>query len=111
VIGLTEFFLFVSTAPFNAAVLGSVPTQMRASAMVLSIFATHLFGDLFSLLVVGKLSDVIRVATAGSSFADDHGASLRAALFTLPAMILLAAAFWAWGAWRPVKPEPPAARA
>jgi MFS family permease len=105
-IGCTEFFLFVSTAPFNAAILGAVPSQLRASAMALSIFATHLFGDLLSPPAVGELSDAIR---GGAS--DDHGASLRAALFTLPAMIALAAAFWAWGAWRPEKREEPAASA
>jgi MFS transporter, Spinster family, sphingosine-1-phosphate transporter len=101
-IGLTEFFLFVSSAPFNAAVLGSVPSQLRASAMALSIFATHLFGDLVSPPAVGKLSDAIRAARAGSpALLDDHGASLRASMFTLPAMIALAAAWWGWGAWRP----------
>jgi MFS family permease len=98
-IGLTEFFLFVSTAPFNAAILGSVPSQLRASAMALSIFATHLFGDLMSPPAVGKLSDAIRAASP--ELQDDHGASLRAAMFTLPAMIAVAAAWWGWGAWRP----------
>jgi MFS family permease len=104
-IGLTEFFLFVSTAPFNSAVLRSVPSQLRASAMALSIFATHFFGDLLSPPAVGRLSDAIRAATAGGARdgapLDDHGASLRAAMFTLPAVLVAAAAWWGWGAWRP----------
>lgn len=105
-IGLTEFFLFVSTAPFNAAVLGSVESRLRATAMAFSIFATHLFGDLLSPPAVGRLSDAIRAATAegahaGAPLLDDHGASLRSAMFTLPAVIGVAALWWGWGAWRP----------
>lgn len=115
-IGLTEFFLFVSTAPFNLAVLRSVPSQLRASAMAVSIFATHLFGDLLSPPAVGRLSDAIRAAAAGGARAgvaplDDHGASLRAAMFTLPAMLGVAAAWWGWGAWRPRGKMDSAARA
>src|SRR5262249_36820744 len=96
------FFLFVSTAPFNAAILGSVPSKLRASAMALSIFATHLFGDLLSPPAVGKLSDAIRSPRAASqALPDDHAPSLRPPVFMLPARIAVAAAGWGWGAWRP----------
>ena len=91
-IGVTEFFLFVSTAPVNSALLGSVPSELRASAMACSIFAIHLFGDLISPPAIGTLSDAIR----GSSVSD-HGASLRSAMFLLPVMIAAGAALWGWG--------------
>lgn len=92
-IGVTEFFLFVSTAPVNSALLGSVPSELRASAMACSIFAIHLFGDLVSPPAIGTISDAIR-----GPIAADGGASLRTAMFLLPAMIAVGAAFWAWGA-------------
>ena len=38
--------LFLSTSPINAAILQSVPVELRASAMAVSIFAIHLLGDL-----------------------------------------------------------------
>jgi MFS family permease len=50
-------FLFLSTSPINAALLQSVPTHLRASAMALSIFAIHLFGDLWSPPLVGAIAD------------------------------------------------------
>jgi MFS family permease len=50
-------FLFLSTSPINAALLQSVPVHLRASAMALSIFASHLFGDLWSPPLVGAIAD------------------------------------------------------
>jgi MFS family permease len=52
-----EIALFVPTGPFNIAVLRSVPAHLRASAMALSIFASHLFGDLWSPPLIGLVSD------------------------------------------------------
>jgi MFS transporter, Spinster family, sphingosine-1-phosphate transporter len=54
-----ELATFVSTSPVNAALLRSVPTELRASAMALSIFAVHFLGDLWSPLVLGALRDVL----------------------------------------------------
>jgi hypothetical protein len=47
--------LFASTTPVNAACLRSVPAERRASAMAASIFAIHLFGDLWSAPALGYL--------------------------------------------------------
>ena len=52
-----ELLLFVSTSPINAAILRSVPESRRASAMALSIFAIHVFGDLWSPPLIGSLAD------------------------------------------------------
>ena len=102
--GAAEFFLFVSTAPVNAALLGSVPRELRASAMATSIFAIHLFGDLVSPPVIGKISDLVRAA-ARQEMAAGH--SLRTALLVLPAVIALGAALWWRGArGRPVRHGP-----
>ena len=49
--------LFLGTSPINAVILLAVPTHLRASAMALSIFAIHVFGDLWSPPVVGVLAD------------------------------------------------------
>jgi MFS family permease len=47
--------LFVTTAPINAAFMRSVPAERRAGAMAASLFACHLFGDLWSAWLLGVL--------------------------------------------------------
>ncbi|MBX3192966.1 MAG: MFS transporter [Labilithrix sp.] len=74
--------LFLSTAPINAVVLRAVPEELRASAMACSIFAIHIFGDLWSPPLVGLLADY---------------APIQLAMSTLPACIALSA--WLW--WSP----------
>jgi len=66
-----EAALFLSTSPINAVILKSVPHGLRASAMALTIFAIHLFGDLWSPPVVGLLSDAVtpRIAMLSIAFA------------------------------------------
>jgi MFS family permease len=80
-IGAAEFALFLSTSPINLVILRSVPEHLRASAMAVSIFAIHLFGDLLSPPLVGAVSDL---------------ASLRLGMFALPAALVVATVFW----WR-----------
>ena len=72
-------FLFLSTSPINAAILQSVPVNLRASAMAVSIFAIHLLGDLWSPPLVG--------AIAGKS-------TMQIAMFVLPLAILLGGFAW-----------------
>jgi len=74
-----EVALFLSTAPVNVVALRSVPTELRASAMALQIFAIHLFGDLWSPPAVGLLSDHFPIAMA---------------MMSLPLAVALAAALW-----------------
>jgi MFS family permease len=72
-------FLFMNTSPINAIVLQSVPTELRASAMALSIFAIHAFGDLWSPPMVGWLTDRLPA---------------HIAMLTLPVTIALSAIVW-----------------
>ncbi|MSU57504.1 MAG: MFS transporter [Pedosphaera sp.] len=74
------FFLFLSTGPVNTLILESVPANLRASAMAVSIFMIHLFGDMWSPEIVGRIAD----ATG----------SLRKAVLILPVALLVAAGLW-----------------
>lgn len=74
------FCVFLGTGPINTLILESAPVALRASAMAGSIFIIHLFGDLFSPTIVGRVSD--------------HWNNLSKALLILPAFLLLAAALW-----------------
>lgn len=76
------FFLFLPTGPTNTLILETVPAPMRARAMAASIFAIHAFGDLWSPRIVGWLSD--------------RSGSLQHAVLILPAVLAIAAVFWAW---------------
>lgn len=71
--------LFLGTSPINAVVLRAVPSQLRASAMALSIFAIHVFGDLWSPPVVGVLADHLPI---------------QLAMMTLPIAVALSAILW-----------------
>ena len=87
------FFLFLSTGPINTLTVESVPVALRGSAMAVSIFTIHLFGDLLSPTVVGYLAD--QGARPGRP-----DAGLPHALLLLPTVLILGAALWGWLAWR-----------
>ncbi len=72
-------FLFLNTSPINAVVLQAVPTELRASAMALSIFSIHVFGDLWSPPLVGLLADHLPI---------------QLAMMTLPLAIAASAVIW-----------------
>jgi MFS transporter, Spinster family, sphingosine-1-phosphate transporter len=61
---VAEIGLFLSTSPVNAVFLRTVPTELRASAMAASIFAIHLFGDLWSTAALGLLKDLLPLVIA-----------------------------------------------
>lgn len=77
------FLLFLSTGPVNTLIVETVPVAMRSSAVAASIFAIHLFGDLWSPRFVGMLSD-------------RFGDLRRAVLLVLPVALIVSAAFWLW---------------
>jgi MFS family permease len=95
---LVDLGLFLQASPLNAAVLRAVPLERRASAMAASVFAIHLFGDLWSPPALGLLKD----ALPG-----------RLAMLTVPVVFGLAAYLW-WPrrreAERPDDPSAPPAR-
>ena len=80
-IGLSAaiFLLFLSTGPVNTLIVETAPLNLRASAMALSIFMIHLFGDFWSPEIVGALSD---------SF------GLNRAVLVLPVVLLLGGGLW-----------------
>jgi MFS transporter, Spinster family, sphingosine-1-phosphate transporter len=73
------FLLFLPTGPINTLILETVPVNLRSSAMALSIFMIHLFGDMWSPEIVGRLAD--------------HLHSLQNAVLVLPAALLVSGLF------------------
>ena len=80
---VTMFLLFLSTGPVNTLILETVPVTMRATSMAASIFAIHMFGDLWSPKFVGLLSD-------------RWGDLQRALLCVLPGALVVSAVLWCW---------------
>jgi predicted MFS family arabinose efflux permease len=72
--------IFLCTGPVNTLILETVPANLRASAMAMSIFCIHLFGDLWSSEIVGHLSD--------------YWGNLQKAVLILPAALCAAAVLW-----------------
>src|SRR5439155_263815 len=83
------FLLFLSTGPVNTLILETVPVNLRASAMAVSIFLIHLLGDLWSPKIVGHLSDA---------------ANLRQAVLVLPCALVIGGALWLALALRTLRP-------
>ena len=73
------FLLFLSTGPVNTLILETVPVHLRASAMAVSIFMIHLFGDLWSPKIVGHLSDAT---------------NLQRAVLILPGALVIGGGLW-----------------
>ncbi len=55
-LGAGMFFIFLPTGPIASEMFEIVPVHLRASAMALCVFITHLFGDFGSPTIVGNLS-------------------------------------------------------
>lgn len=74
------FLLFLSTGPVNTLIIEAVPANLRSSAMAISIFMIHLFGDFRSSEIVGGLSD--------------RWHSLQKAVLILPSVLIIAGLLW-----------------
>jgi MFS family permease len=74
-----EIALFLNSSPVNGVLLRSVPPGLRAGAMALSIFAIHMFGDLWSPPLIGALADHLPI---------------QVAMMALPVAIVLSALFF-----------------
>jgi predicted MFS family arabinose efflux permease len=85
-LALAMLLIFLSTGPVNTLIIETVPINLRASAMAISIFMIHLFGDLWSPEIVGRISDATQ--------------SLQKGVMILPAALLVGAALWLTLAWR-----------
>jgi hypothetical protein len=82
---VSETLLFMSTGPVNSAIVAAVAADRRASAIALSTFAIHLFGDVPSPPLLGAISDATSLSTA---------------FLLVPAVIALAGVVWLYAAWR-----------
>ncbi len=54
---LAEVAVFLNTGPANAVLVSVVLPEIRATALALSIFTTHLIGDVPSPILIGRVSD------------------------------------------------------
>jgi MFS family permease len=79
-LAIAMFLLFLSTGPVNTLIIEAVPINLRSSAMAASIFMIHLFGDMWSPEIVGRLSDA--------------WGSLQKAVLILPVSLLVCAGLW-----------------
>ena len=75
------FLLFLPTGPINTLILETTPAYLHASAMALSIFMIHLFGDMWSPVIVGHLADYL-------------GGNLQKAVLVLPVALIVSAGLW-----------------
>jgi MFS transporter, Spinster family, sphingosine-1-phosphate transporter len=82
---LAEVLIFMSTGPVNSAIVNVVSPGERATAVGLSVFAMHFFGDIPSPPLIGMLSDA---------------SSLERAFLIVPVAIVVAGALWCYAAWR-----------
>jgi len=80
-----EFLMFASTGPINSAIVNEVSPEMRATAVALSIFAIHIFGDVPAPTLVGMISD---------------RSSLAQAVLVLPVAALVGGVIWVGAARR-----------
>jgi MFS transporter, Spinster family, sphingosine-1-phosphate transporter len=56
-IAVAAFFLLLNTSPLNAAVINSVGSRIRASALAANIFVIHILGDVPSPTMMGWVAD------------------------------------------------------
>ena len=61
---VAEFLVFFSTGPINVVIVSVVPVGIRATAMAVSIFIIHLFGDAAAPWLLGALSDWMGLSNA-----------------------------------------------
>jgi MFS family permease len=97
--------LFISNAPFHAILLGSVPFEVRATAVALNIVIIHTCGDAISRAAAGVLSDLLAAgrlaplaAIANLLGIDASRQHLSAALLIAPAALVVSTLFFFWGA-------------
>ena len=69
-----EFLVFFSTGPINVVLVSVVAVSIRATAMAVSIFVIHLFGDAAAPWLLGALSDRVGLGTAVLVVPDRHRA-------------------------------------
>ncbi|MCX5786263.1 MAG: MFS transporter [Elusimicrobia bacterium] len=59
-----EFFIFMNSGPYHAAIVETIPVSMRSMAFALNIFIIHAMGDALSPYLLGIFSDHFGLALA-----------------------------------------------
>ena len=91
---VAEFFLFLNTGPLNAALVGCVPANLRATSIAVNVLAIHALGDAVSPFLIGVVSEDLGGALAGGMFgATAEIAGLRVAL-TATAIPVVLGGLW-----------------
>jgi len=83
-----EFLAFFSTGPINVVLVSVVSVGIRATAMAVSVFMIHFFGDAAAPWVLGALSDALGLSTA---------------VLVVPVAVALSGVVWTYGAWSAAK--------
>ena len=82
---LAEFMVFLSTGPINVVIVSVVPVAIRATAMAVSIFVIHLFGDAAAPVILGALFQAV---------------GLSKAVLLMPIVVAVSAGIWIFAASR-----------
>jgi MFS family permease len=82
---LAEVLIFMCTGPINSAIVNAVSPLERATAVGLSVFTMHLFGDIPSPPLIGWISDRRSIAEG---------------VLVVPVAVLVAGVIWSFAAWR-----------
>ena len=91
---VAEFFLFLNTGPLNAALVGCVPANLRASSIAVNVLMIHALGDAISPYRIWAMSEGLGPAIAGGVFGPTAEiAGLRIAL-TATALPLALGGLW-----------------
>ncbi len=80
----TEFCLFFNTGPANAILANVTHPSVRASAFAFNILIIHLFGDVISPTLIGKITD-------------RYGGNMNTGFATVSLVIFLAGVLWLCG--------------
>lgn len=82
---LAQFLMWCYNGPINAIIVNTVPFELRARAVGLSILLIHMLGDAISPLVIARISDA--TGNLGNGMA------------LIPIMLFVGAMIWMYG-WR-----------
>lgn len=97
---VAEFFLFLNTGPLNAALVGCVPANLRASSMAINVFMIHALGDALSPWLMGVGSRELGPGLVGTLGASAEAAGLRLAIAVLAVPLVIGGLWLLRGAAR-----------
>lgn len=86
---ILQVAVFATLSPISSVFLGSVPPQLRASGMGMSLFFGKFLGDAISIWLIGYLSDLVH--------------DLRLAMLIIPTAFLFNIVFWGVALIKPKK--------